>query len=138
MNASPPPSPEQAEKARRVARAALERKAREVVALDVRGLTSFADTFVLATGASDRQVKAVTEAVVKASKEAGDVPLGVEGEQEGRWVLIDLADTVVHVFLPDVREHYDLDRLWGDAPSLDVGAGEAETDPEPSARARGC
>lgn len=119
------PSSAQLEKARRVVRALLERKARQIVALDVRELTSFADTFVLATGGSSRQVKAAAEAVVKASKEAGEVPLGVEGEDEARWVLIDLADTVVHLFLPDLREHYDLDRLWADAPELDVGAGAA-------------
>lgn len=136
MNDTPPPSSVQIEKAHRVVRALLERKAREVVALDVRELTSFADTFVLATGASNRQVKAATEAVVKASKEAGEVPLGVEGEDEARWVLIDLADTVVHVFLPDLREHYDLDRLWADAPELEVGAGEAGLEAEASARGR--
>lgn len=137
MSHSEPPSSAQLEKARRVVHALLERRAREIVALDVRELTSFADTFVLATGGSSRQVKAAAEAVVKASKQAGEVPLGVEGEDDARWVLIDLADTVVHVFLPDLREHYDLDRLWADAPELDVGADGAGREPEPEASAHG-
>jgi ribosome-associated protein len=108
-------------RARRLAEAALDRKAEDVVALDVRNLTSFADVFLLATGTSDRHVRAVADAVVEASQAMGAPPMGVEGYEEGRWVLIDLNDAVVHVFLAEVREYYDLDRLWGDAPSIDLG-----------------
>jgi ribosome-associated protein len=111
---------ERHERARRLAAAALDRKAREVVALDVRALTSFADTFLLASGTSDRHVRAVADAVREQSERDGAPPLGVEGYEEGRWVLLDFADVVVHVFLPDAREYYDLDRLWGDAPRIDL------------------
>jgi ribosome-associated protein len=111
---------ERHERARRLAAAALDRKAREVVALDVRALTSFADTFLLASGNSDRHVRAVADAVREQSERDGAPPLGVEGYEEGRWVLLDFADVVVHVFLPDAREYYDLDRLWGDAPRIDL------------------
>lgn len=113
--------PEPFERARRMASAALDRKAENVVAIDMRELTSFADTFLLATGTSDRHVKAVAEAVIEAAKAEGPKPLGVEGLDEGRWVLIDLGDVVVHVFRTEVREHYDLERLWGDAPRIDLG-----------------
>ena len=118
-----PPSPT-VERAHRLAQAALDRKAEDVVVLDVRGLTSFADAFVLATGTSDRHVASVAEAVIQASKREGEVPLGVEGQDEGRWVLIDGNDVIVHVFQADVREHYDLDRLWEDAKRTEVRAPE--------------
>ena len=90
----------------------------------MRELTSFADTFVLATGRSDRQVRAIADAIVEALEARGEKPLGVEGHQDARWILIDLGDLVVHVFQPDVREHYDLDRLWSDAPPLDLEGGD--------------
>lgn len=109
------------ERARRIAEAALDKKAEDVVALDVRELTSFADTFLLATGTSDRHVRTVADAVVEAARVAGERPLGVEGQDEARWVLIDFGDVIVHVFRRDVRDHYDLERLWSDAPRLDVG-----------------
>jgi ribosome-associated protein len=111
-------APSALEKTRRVVEAALATKAEEVVALDVRGLTSVADAFVLATGTSDRQLRAIADAIADAMREVGERPLGVEGYDEGRWVLIDLNDVIVHVFLPEVRTHYDLERLWGDAPEL--------------------
>ena len=112
---------ERRERVRRLAEAALERKGRDVIALVVGELTSFADTFLLASGGSDRQVRAIAEAVIEAAKAGGDRPLGVEGLEDGRWVLIDLNDIVVHVFLEEVREMYDLERLWGDAAVVDFG-----------------
>jgi len=112
-----------AEKARLVAEAALDVKAEHVVALDVRELSSFADVFVVCTGRSDRQVRAIAEAVEKAAKEAGAPPLGIEGQAEGRWVLIDLDDVIVHVFQPEVRTHYDIERLWSDAPQIELAGG---------------
>ncbi len=119
-------SPAQNERARQLVAAALDRKAQDVVALDVRALTSFADTFVLATGTSDRHVRSVADGVLEASKAAGHPALGVEGYEEGRWVLIDLNDVVVHVFRQEMRDYYDLDRLWADAVRLHVAEPEAE------------
>jgi ribosome-associated protein len=120
---------ERHERARRLAAAALDRKAREVVALDVRALTSFADTFLLASGTSDRHVRAVADAVLERSVRDGTPALGVEGYEEGRWVLLDFADVVVHVFQPEAREYYDLDRLWGDAPRIDLAGLGADATP---------
>ena len=114
------------EKARVAVEAALERKAESPVLLDVAELVSFADVFVLLTGRSDRQVRAIAEAIEQALKQRGEKPLGVEGTDDGRWVLIDLADVIVHVFQADVREHYDLERLWRDAPQIDPGLPEGD------------
>ncbi len=103
-----------------IAEAAHERKADDVVGLDVRNLSSFADTFIIATGTSDRHVRSVADAIEAALKAHGDVPLGIEGYDEGRWVLIDCTDTIVHIFQREVRDHYDLERLWSDAPALEL------------------
>jgi ribosome-associated protein len=110
------------EKTRIVVDAALDVKAEDVVALDVQALSSFADVFVVATGRSDRQVRSIADAIEQAAKKAGAPPLGIEGVAEGRWVLIDLDDVIVHVFTPKTREHYDLERLWADAPRLALPA----------------
>ena len=107
-------------RATRVARAAFEMKAERLVALDVRALTSYADTFVLMTGGSDRHVRAIADSIIDAVKARGEKPLGVEGHDEGRWVLIDLGDVIAHVFQSDVRDEYDLERLWSDAPPLEI------------------
>lgn len=109
-----------AEKARIAARAAYDRLADEVVGLDVREVVSFADAFVICTGRSDRQVRAIADAVEAAMKEHGERTLGVEGYDDGRWILMDLSDVVVHVFQQEVRQHYDLERLWSDAQPLDL------------------
>ena len=109
--------PSAMELARRYAEAALDRKAERVIALDVASLTSFTDAFVIATGTSDRHVKAVADAVVERAQELGQKALGVEGYDGGEWVLIDLDDVIVHVFQGEKREHYDLERLWADAPA---------------------
>jgi len=105
-----------------IAEAALERKANDVVGLDVRKFSSFADTFIIATGTSDRHVRSVADAIEAALKARGEPPMGIEGYDEGRWVLIDCADTIVHVFQQEIRDHYDLERLWSDAPSLELEA----------------
>ena len=105
-------------RASRVAEAALDRKAQDIVALDVSELTSYADTFVIATATSDRHARAIAEAIREAEAALGSKPLGVEGYDEARWVLIDLGDVIVHVFLEDVREAYDLERLWSDAQAI--------------------
>jgi ribosome-associated protein len=87
-------------------------KALEVKVLDVRGLTDIADFMVIASGTSDRHVRSVAQRVVERIKEAGFRPHGVEGQQDGDWVLIDLNEMIVHVMLPRVREFYGLEKLW--------------------------
>jgi ribosome silencing factor RsfS/YbeB/iojap len=87
-------------------------KALDVKTLDVRGLTDIADYMVIASGTSDRHVRSVAQRVVEKTKEAGFRPHGVEGEQDGDWVLIDLSEMIVHVMLPRVREFYGLEKLW--------------------------
>ena len=87
-------------------------KALQVKLLDVRGLTDIADFMIIASGTSDRHVRSVAQRVVEKVKEAGFRPLGVEGQQDGDWVLIDLSEVIVHVMLPRVREFYGLEKLW--------------------------
>ena len=84
--------------------------------LDVGQLTSVTERFVIASGRSDTQVRSIADGVVERASAAGRRPVGVEGYGGGRWVLVDLGDVVVHVFLPEEREVYRLERLWGDAP----------------------
>jgi ribosome-associated protein len=92
--------------------AVAELKAKDVREIDVRGKTSITDLLVIASGTSTRHVKSIADEVVKFAKRAGVMPLGVEGEREAEWVLVDLGDIVVHVMLPRVREFYGLERLW--------------------------
>jgi len=87
-------------------------KALEVKVLDVRGLTDIADFMVIASGTSDRHVRAVAQRVVERTKQAGFRPHGIEGQQDSDWVLIDLNEMIVHVMLPRVREFYGLEKLW--------------------------
>jgi len=114
--------PDRVARASAIAEAALDKKCLELVALDVREVTSVADTFILVTGTSDRHARSIADGIVEAMRESGEKPLGVEGYDEGRWVLIDLGDVIVHVFQPDVRQAYDLERLWSDAPALELDA----------------
>ena len=111
---------EQLMRARVLANAALDRKAEDLLALDMRGLTSLADTFLIASGSSDRQVRAIADSIEDAARAAGIRALGIEGLEECRWVLLDFGDAIFHVFQQDARGHYDLERLWADAPRLDV------------------
>ena len=92
-------------------------KANDIREIDVRGRTSIADLLIIASGTSTRHVKSIADEVVKFAKRAGMLPLGVEGEAEAEWVLVDLGDIIVHVMLPRIREFYGLERLWtvGDA-----------------------
>ena len=89
-----------------------ELKARDVREIDVRGKTGITDFMVIASGTSSRHVKSIADEVVKQAKQAGVAPLGVEGEREAEWVLVDLGDVVVHVMMPRTREFYGLERLW--------------------------
>ena len=100
-----------------------ELKAKDVVQIDVRGKSSVCDFMVIASGTSTRHVKSIADEVVRFAKKLDVMPLGVEGEREAEWVLVDLGDVVVHVMLPRVREFYALERLWtvGDQPPETVG-----------------
>lgn len=109
------------DKIKLAANAALEKVATDIVAIDVHDVVSFADLFLIASGRSDRQVRSISEGIEEAVKKAGQKVLGVEGRDEGRWVLMDLGDVIVHVFQREVREHYDLERLWSDAKTVDLG-----------------
>lgn len=100
--------------------AALTKKAKQLTILRVTELSSFTDYFIICSGNSDRQVKAITETIETELKKSGALPLGVEGARSGRWSLIDYGDVVVHVFLEPVREFYDIERLWSDAPAMVV------------------
>ncbi len=96
----------------RVLDALEELKAHDVREIDVHGRTSIADLLIIASGTSTRHVKSIADEVVKFAKRAGMLPLGVEGEAEAEWVLVDLGDIIVHVMLPRIREFYGLERLW--------------------------
>ena len=99
-----------------------ERKAKDLVEIDVIGRSSVADYMVIASGTSSRHVKSIADEVVKFAKKLGVMPLGVEGEREAEWVLVDLGDVVVHVMLPRVREFYALERRGtvGDQPPIEL------------------
>ncbi len=101
------------------ARTCAENRCRDVSVLDLRKLSPVADYFVLATGRSARQMGAVAHRVAEAARDAGEKPLGVEGEDSGWWALLDFFDVVVHVFSEEARVYYDLELLWGDAPRVD-------------------
>ena len=103
-----------------IAQAGLDKKAEDVVVLDVRGLTSYADYVVLMTADSDRQAGAIADAVDERLKERGATKVGVEGYEGGRWILIDYGDVVAHVFNRESRGFYDLEGLWADAPRFSV------------------
>lgn len=95
--------------------AALDKKAEDLVVLDVQGRVSYCDWFILCNGTSNRQVQAIANHVVESLKKLGVRPMGVEGLPSARWVLIDLGDVVLHVFEEPLRGYYDLDGLWIDA-----------------------
>jgi ribosome-associated protein len=109
--------------AREIAELAADRKAEDIVQLDLRGIIGYTDYFVICTGRSDRQVKAIHDAIHAGMKERhGVLPERVEGMTAARWVLMDYLDVVVHVFTPETRSFYRLEQLWGEAPTLAVGA----------------
>jgi ribosome-associated protein len=98
--------------------AVLGRKAVHVAVLDVRGLTSIADAFIICSGRSNRQVSAIAEHVERELRKQKIKPLSVEGAKEGQWVLLDYGSVIIHVFFESVREFYDLEGLWTDARRL--------------------
>jgi ribosome-associated protein len=110
-----------AELAREIAGYALEKKAQEVLELDMRGLVGYTDYFVICTGNTDRQVKAIHDAVLGGCKhDHGVTPRRIEGQGRAQWILMDYLDVVVHVFTPATREFYRLEQLWGEAPARTV------------------
>jgi len=88
--------------------------------LSVKELSSFTDYFIICSGASDRQVRAIADSIETGMKKLGVLPLGIEGKQAGGWILIDYSDVVVHIFHQPVREFYDIERLWSDAPIMKI------------------
>jgi ribosome-associated protein len=101
------------------AQAALDKKAFHMVGLEVSGLSSFTDSFLLCSGASDRQVGAIADEVERRLRNDGRRPLHVEGAPHSEWILLDYGDFIVHVFTEEKRSYYGLDSLWGDAPRVD-------------------
>ena len=97
-------------------------KAQEIVKLDVRDMTTVTDFMIIASGTSSRHVKALVDKVAEEAKKAGHRPIGIEGEEAGEWVLLDLQDILVHVMLPKVREFYNLEKLWSIVPTGDATA----------------
>jgi ribosome-associated protein len=106
--------------------AAVSKKARDPVALDLRGLDAVCDYFLIVSGSSEPQVKAIAEEVEDKLRARGARPWHVEGREGSRWVLLDYVEVVVHVFHEKTREYYMLDRLWGDARSVDLGVDGAD------------
>ena len=98
-------------------------KAQGILRLDVRHLTSMTDVMIIASGRSDRHVRAIAHALLDRCKEEGLAPIGVEGLESGEWVLVDLGDVIVHIMLPKVRDFYSLEKLWDIAPR--PGQGES-------------
>jgi len=100
-------------------------KAKDIVKLDVRELTTVTDYMIVASGTSNRHVKALAEAVAEKSRAAGHRPAGIEGADGSEWVLLDLGDALVHVMLPRVREFYNLEKLWLLSPAKDLAVSES-------------
>ncbi len=112
------PEPDSREKTLLLARLGLSKKAREVVLLHVGPLTTIAEFFIICSGVSVRHTRSIAQYVQTEAKGHGLLPLGVEGEEEGTWILLDYDDVVIHVFHEPTREVYTLERLWSDAPRL--------------------
>ena len=103
-------------------RAAESKQATDIKVLDLTGITSFTDYFVLCTGANARQIQAISDEVGLRLKDRGELPTSVEGYKEAEWVLVDYGDFLVHVFSPRARAYYDLERLWRAAKTVEIPA----------------
>jgi ribosome-associated protein len=108
------------EKAVFTSRIVADKKAMDVVMLDMREASSITDYFLICSGSSERQVQAIADALDEQLTRSGIESLGVEGYREGRWILMDYGDVIVHVFSQETREFYDLERLWANAPKIEV------------------
>lgn len=111
--------------ARRIAAVADAKLASDIVALDVGAIVGYTDVLVICTARNERQAKAISDEVqIRLKREDGLLPSRVEGLPEARWVLLDYLDVILHVFVPETRDHYRLEQLWGEAPRLELGLGE--------------
>jgi ribosome-associated protein len=109
-----------------IAEFAADRKAIDIVQLDLRSIIGYTDYFVICTGRTERQTRAIHDAIHEGMKAAhGRLPQRVEGLPGARWILMDYLDVVVHVFVPEARDYYRLEQLWGEAPAQAVGAGSS-------------
>ena len=108
------------EKAVTLAAEIADKKGTDIQVFDLRGVCSFTDFFVIATGTSNRHVKTLANATLKSAREHGERRLGIEGSPRGRWILVDLADVVVHLFEREAREFYALERLWSEAELVEL------------------
>ncbi|MCX5850307.1 MAG: ribosome silencing factor [Deltaproteobacteria bacterium] len=105
--------------------ATLQKKAKEIVVLNLKEISAFTDYMIICSGTSEREVQAISAAIQKFLKEAGIRPLGVEGESNGQWVLLDYDDVVISIFLESIRSFYDIENLW-DAPSMNIDENKKE------------
>jgi ribosome-associated protein len=120
--AAPDSALEGTQLAERIAAIASDRKAEDIRLIDLRSLVAYTDTLVVCSGNTERQTKAIHDAVHQQLKDDGGLlPRRVEGEREGRWILMDYLDCIVHVFTPEARAYYRLEQLWGEAPARSVG-----------------
>ena len=117
------------ELARRLAAIADDKGARDLVALDVRDLVGYTDYLLIGTARNERQAKAIHDEIYHRMKRDGWLPARVEGEREAEWVLMDYLDCVLHLFVPELRERYRLDVLWGEAPRLELDVGAPQRSP---------
>jgi ribosome-associated protein len=115
-------------------KAILSKKAINVVALDVAEMTSYADVFIICSGRSNRQVNAIAESIKTELKKHKIIPLSVEGTKDGHWVLLDYGHVIIHVFYEPVREFYDLEGLWIDAPRIMTPSLKKQKDPSVSSK----
>ena len=104
----------------RIAEVASDKKAIDIVVLDVRDIVGYTDFFVICSGNTDRQAKAIHDGIHEELKREGVLPRRVEGERQASWILMDYLDAVVHIFTPDARSYYRLEQLWGEAPARSV------------------
>ena len=117
------------EKTTLISQIVADKKAMDVVVLDMADASSITDYFVICSGGSQRQVQAIADAIGEQLKQAGITSLGVEGYREGHWILMDYGDVIVHVFSQETREFYDLERLWANAPKIDLSRETAGVTP---------
>jgi ribosome-associated protein len=102
------------------AAAALDKKATDILVLDLREVSSIADFFVIVSGTSEPHLKAIADEIEKQTRQHGDKPRAMDGFPASHWIVMDFTDVIVHIFHPKVREHYALENLWGDAPKVKV------------------
>lgn len=103
-----------------IAQAIYDKKGMNILALDVRGISSMTDYYIIAEGSVDRHVRAISLSVTDALKQVGHSPFHVEGQRDGDWVVVDYGDIVIHLFVPDIREKYALEELWSEAKIVDL------------------